>query len=443
MDTCSFIPFGMQKSILEYYLKEREINVDDIDDYIGGQNHCLLKEKEEKQVNRDDLFDSQVTSVQKSMKLCVKRCCNREINYIQYENKEKKRSLNNYEPSPIFLYDASATGKNLILSNSSKYSNYSTKDMYANTCYDSIKKVDEFYFSGFGIRPVTNNKENEIHSYIHQKKAYNNAYWNGKTLHFGDVDNRLFTGMVGEDIVAHELGHAVVDSHSDSGLSYVSQSGAINESIADIFAIIMKNSGKNISSEDINWEIGTNVLVLKDKTLAPLRRMDRPGEAFKDHLVLKDEQVSHFRDYVYVKPNKDNDYGGVHKYSGIPNHAFYNAAKNLASNNWKQISNIWFESLKSCEANDGFEIFASRTMDVAKKLYTSQIQNEIGKAWSVVGICPSIKEQKIHEMKETEKLNNFDYKNVLKYGISAFALLTLYEGTKFAYNYSKNQEDQL
>ncbi|BDR10859.1 hypothetical protein CTR2_R41970 [Comamonas thiooxydans] len=131
---------------------------------------------------------------------------------------------------------------------------------------------------------------------------------------FGDDDGRIFNRFtVALDVIAHELTHGVIDR--EGGLSYQGQSGALNESLADVFEILTKqfHLQQRVSSAD--WLIGVG-LFLPDMNARGLRSIAAPGSSYDDPVLGKDPQPGHMRDYV--KTREDN--GGVHINPGIPNH---------------------------------------------------------------------------------------------------------------------------
>jgi hypothetical protein len=122
-----------------------------------------------------------------------------------------------------------------------------------------------------------------------------NAFWNGSYMAFGNYD-RLAGAL---DVVAHEMSHAVISKTAD--LLYENQSGALNESFADIFG----EGTEWRASGSADWKIGTNLV-----TMGVLRDMVVP----ENH-----QQPSRMSAFVRTTA----DQGGVHINSGIPNRAFY------------------------------------------------------------------------------------------------------------------------
>ena len=118
------------------------------------------------------------------------------------------------------------------------------------------------------------------------------------------------------DIMGHELTHGVTEKEAQ--LIYLYQSGALNESVSDVYGSLVKQyyKGKQ-AAEDADWLIGEGIWADPDKAL---RSMKDPGSAFEGDL-----QPGHMDDFV----NTIDDNGGVHINSGIPNKAFYLAATEM------------------------------------------------------------------------------------------------------------------
>ena len=71
------------------------------------------------------------------------------------------------------------------------------------------------------------------------RPRYDNAFWDGSQLVFGDGDGTIFERFTkSADVLAHEFGHAVTE-HT-AALVYRDQSGALNESVSDVFAACFK-----------------------------------------------------------------------------------------------------------------------------------------------------------------------------------------------------------
>lgn len=130
---------------------------------------------------------------------------------------------------------------------------------------------------------------------------YSNAFWNGTQMVYGQ-------GFVVDDVVAHELTHAVTEKTAN--LFYYMQSGALNESYSDIFgeAVDLVNGAGN-DSPGVRWLMG------EEAPGGAIRNMMTPT-AFNDPGKMSDTQFRCDTDPIV------QDAGGVHTNSGVPNHAF-------------------------------------------------------------------------------------------------------------------------
>ncbi len=127
---------------------------------------------------------------------------------------------------------------------------------------------------------------------------------------FGDGDGELFQRFtVSLDIIGHELTHGVTED--EAALMYVNQSGALNESVSDVFGSLVKQHALGQTAEQADWLIGNGLLTDAVQGVA-LRSMKDPGTAYDDPVLGDDIQPGHMS--KYVKMTGDN--GGVHINSG-------------------------------------------------------------------------------------------------------------------------------
>ena len=102
-----------------------------------------------------------------------------------------------------------------------------------------------------------------IQQYIHYDKKYDNAFWDGRRMIFGDGDGTIFGSFTTDiDIIGHELTHGV--TQYEANLDYHLQAGALNESFSDVFGILIKQRVLNQDVKQSNWLIGENVLLGND-----------------------------------------------------------------------------------------------------------------------------------------------------------------------------------
>ncbi|OIJ92701.1 M4 family metallopeptidase [Streptomyces colonosanans] len=257
-----------------------------------------------------------------------------------------------------------------------------TADPADNEAYDGLGATFTFYYEVFQRRSV-DNAGLPLDASVHYGRNYLNAFWNGQQMVFGDGDGRTlqnFTGCL--DVIAHELTHGV--TQYSGGLDYQGQSGALNESISDVFGSLTKQYALRQTAEEADWLIGAGVLARGINGVA-LRSMKAPGTAYNDPLFGKDPQPAVMDDYVDTKL----DSGGVHINSGIPNHAFYIVADALGGYAWEQAGHIWYQTLVSgtLPSDADFATFARATIEAAHSLYGAGAEEDaVRKAWGQVGV---------------------------------------------------------
>lgn len=205
------------------------------------------------------------------------------------------------------------------------------------------EKTCDFYRRLFNRNSI-NNKGMVVRQSVHYrenpKKVFDNALWDGEQMIYGDgdgVNTASFTSDL--DIIAHELTHGVIAFSAK--LAYANQSGALNESFADVFGILVRQWSERETAKKSDWLIGRDVL--KGKEYA-IRSLKAPGTAYKNHPELgNDPQPAVMSAFKKMDLNKDN--GGVHYNSGIPNFAFYVTANELGGFAWEKAGRIWYEVL--------------------------------------------------------------------------------------------------
>ncbi len=258
------------------------------------------------------------------------------------------------------------------------------KDGAVNQAYDGSNATYEFYRDVFR-RDSLDGKGLALVSSVHYGVAFDNAFWDGSQMVYGDGSGRIFQvgGLTKSvDVIGHELTHGVTEF--TAGLAYSKQSGALNESFSDVFGILVKQYSRHQTAADSDWLIGEGTLV--PSLGKALRSMINPGTANSG-----DRQPGTMAGYVDLPDNNDprNDNGGVHINSGIPNHAFALAATALGGNAWETAGHIWYTVLTTqLAANAQFIDAANATVSTAGKLYDSTVQDAVHNAWQQVGVLP-------------------------------------------------------
>jgi Zn-dependent metalloprotease len=260
------------------------------------------------------------------------------------------------------------------------------KDRPVNDAFDGLGLTYDFFFQVFGRNSVDGNGM-RLDGYVHYGRAYNNAFWDGREMIFGDGDGKLFMDFTGAlDVIAHELGHGV--TQFTAGLEYHDQPGALNESMSDVFGSMVKQWALGQDAAQADWLIGDRIFTPKVKGDA-LRSMKAPGTAYDDPDMGRDPQPAHMDHYQQLPDTDEGDWGGVHVNSGIPNRAFYLMATALGGKSWEHAGRIWFEALKQSQPTTDFAAFARNTVLHARNTYgASSAQARAAQAaWKGVGIA--------------------------------------------------------
>jgi hypothetical protein len=215
---------------------------------------------------------------------------------------------------------------------------------------------------------------------VHYERNYDNAFWDGRQLVFGDGDGQVFDRFTKPvDVLGHEFTHAV--TQYTANLTYQGQSGALNESISDVFGTCLKQRSLGQSAAEGDWLIGEGIFRPSVQGKA-LRSMSEPGTAYDDDVIGKDPQVGSMDDYVETQ----DDNGGVHLNSGIPNRAFFLAATGMGGNAWEGAGKVWYAALTSgIGADTDFAAFAAATVAAAKDV-SPEAAGVVRSAWEEVGV---------------------------------------------------------
>ena len=257
-------------------------------------------------------------------------------------------------------------------------------DLAVNEAYDGLGATFNFFLDEFQRNSI-DGLGMPLNATVHFGRDYDNAFWNGRQMVFGDGDGTLFNRFTSSlDVIGHELTHGVTEF--ESGLQYSGQSGALNESLSDVFGVLIKQYALKQTAEQADWLIGAELLVPGPGRSA-LRSMKEPGTAYDDPVLGKDPQPGHMKDYVDTL----SDNGGVHINSGIPNRAFYLAATALGGNAWEKAGKIWYDTLLDAQLkpNATFRAFAKLTVANADKLFgaASPEAKAVRRAWDGVGVA--------------------------------------------------------
>ena len=276
-------------------------------------------------------------------------------------------------------------------------------DDAVNTVYDNIGIIGGFYCevlerngiddAGFPYLCTVHFRE------FVSETFHNNALWNGTRVVLGDGDEIIFlrNGFAQSlGVLAHEFTHGLV--YKTLRLKYEHQAGALNESLCDVIATMIKQRhlGQNVHQAD--WVLGEDIFTTKVKPGTAVRSLKEPGTAFDepDLPLGSDAQVGHMRQFVKAADaddDEDGDNGYIHLNSGIPNKAFYNASIALGGFCWERAGKIWYEVMRNkskyyMRSNSSFSTFADATVAASKELYghASDETRIVRQAWLDVGV---------------------------------------------------------
>ena len=229
----------------------------------------------------------------------------------------------------------------------------------------------------------------DLVSSVHYKKGFDNAFWNGDQIVYGDGDedleekDRIFSRFTRSiEIIGHELTHGLIQH--EAALVFQGQPGALNESISDVFGSMVKQYQLRQDAVAADWLVGSNLFYPHMKARG-IRSLAEPGNAYDDPILGRDPQPSHMREYN----DQPADNGGVHINSGIPNHAFYLLATRLQGYAWEKAGLIWYHAVcDSLQPLSNFQQMANTTYTQAGVIFgkNSLEQQTVRQAWYDVGL---------------------------------------------------------
>jgi Zn-dependent metalloprotease len=255
-------------------------------------------------------------------------------------------------------------------------------DVAIDEAYEGAGATYDLYWEAYQ-RASIDNANMVLNSTAHYSNNYDNAFWNGLQMVYGDGDGQLFNRFtIAIDVMGHELTHGV--TQYEANLSYSNQPGALNESMSDVFGSLVKQRSLGQDARSADWIIGAGLFTANVNGVG-IRSMKAPGTAYDDLVLGKDPQPDHMSKYV----NTVSDNGGVHINSGIPNKAFYLTAYELGGNAWEKAGRIWYVTLSDrLNSTSKFQDAAELTYAVAGELYgaNSLEQTAVKNGWAGVGI---------------------------------------------------------
>ncbi|WP_417509703.1 M4 family metallopeptidase [Microbacterium sp.] len=253
-------------------------------------------------------------------------------------------------------------------------------DVSVNEAFDGLGATFEMLLGAFQ-RNSLDGAGAPLDATVHYSTDYDNAFWDGERMVFGDGDGEVFRGFTGSlTVIGHELAHGVIQHTAN--LEYQGQPGALNESIADVFGALAEQYALGQTAADASWLIGAGIFTDAVQGKA-LRSMLEPGTAYDDDELGKDPQPAHMTGFVQT--TEDN--GGVHINSGIPNRAFALTARALGGKAWEHAGTVWYRALTGgLSSTATFREFADATVSAADHEYGEEVTAAVRDAWMTVGV---------------------------------------------------------
>jgi len=256
-------------------------------------------------------------------------------------------------------------------------------DPAVDEAYDGLGSTFALFARAYGRNSLDDAGE-VLRATVHYGQDYDNAFWNGTRMVLGDGDGQIFRRFTGSlSVIGHELTHGV--TQYTANLAYQGQSGALNESVSDVFAALVEQYSRGQTAAEASWLIGEGLFTGRVNGVA-LRSLKDPGTAYDDEVIGKDPQPGSMDGYVRTA----DDNGGVHVNSGIPNRAFALLALRLGGYAWERAGLIWYDALTGSEVGTqtDFAGFARATESAAVKRYGRESEEHaaLAAAWAQVGI---------------------------------------------------------
>lgn len=206
------------------------------------------------------------------------------------------------------------------------------QDEVATDAHWGAEKTYDFYWLTFNRNSI-DGAGLMLKSYVHYDVNYNNAFWDGQRMTYGDGNGSLFTPLTAIDVTGHEITHGLTEHTAN--LVYSGESGALNESFSDIFGNCIEHYSR---PTDWSWRIGEDMTPNGNG----IRSMQNPG-------IFSDPDTY---GGTYWAPGND-----VHVNSGVQNKWFYiltigesgtndiGSTYNVTGQGWAKSQAITFRSL--------------------------------------------------------------------------------------------------
>lgn len=223
--------------------------------------------------------------------------------------------------------------------------NNSWADPAAVSAHYNLGRVFAYFLDTFNRKGIDGAGSSMI-SAVHVTeggKKMDNAFWSGKLMAYGDGNTNFKPLAQGLDVAAHEMTHGIIDATVN--LEYKFQSGALNESMADVFGIMVDRD---------DWTLGEDVVnpaVYASKAMRDMEHPHNGGTGARDI----GWQPAHMDEFM--QKGLDSDNGGVHVNSGIPNRACFLIANAIGR---EKTEKIYYRVLEARYLNPGSQFIDMR-----------------------------------------------------------------------------------
>ncbi|KDA54790.1 hypothetical protein EG19_09070 [Thermoanaerobaculum aquaticum] len=266
----------------------------------------------------------------------------------------------------------------------------SSSDSVAMAAYNNLGYTYNYYKTKFN-RDSIDGAGMQLIATVHYGNAYNNAFWNGSQMVFGDGDGTTFSPFANAlDVVAHELAHGVTERTAN--LTYSSEPGALNEAWSDIYGANVEAYRDGAVSSN-TWKIG-EACYTPGTSGDALRYMNNP--------TADGYSADYYPERLYPNctPSSSNDYCGVHGNSGIANLAYYllvaggthprgKTSVSVPAIGMAKAEQIFYRALTTyMTSSTNFQGARNATAQAAADLYggtSSAEYNAVQKCWDAVG----------------------------------------------------------
>ena len=253
-------------------------------------------------------------------------------------------------------------------------------DPAVNQAYDNFGDTYKFYWEVLH-RDSIDDQGMPIHGMVHFDTDYNNAFWDGEGhMWFGDGDGTMFSDFTKSlDVIGHELTHGV--TQYTANLAYSGQSGALNESLSDVFGSLVKQYALQQTAEQADWLIGADVVGPRARARAALD--EGPGhrepvrQAARGH-----ERLRHHQPRQRRRPHQLR-----HPEPGVLPHG----RRPSAASRGRTAGRIWYAAMNDARLrpNSRFAAFAQATVRAATAIgggADSDATKAVTEAWRTVKV---------------------------------------------------------